>query len=234
MRNAEFGMGKMEPRMDADCRELGRWEWGKGIGREDGGGFGEAGTRIWGIGWGETAATFRFLSGGGSLPRVSVKRMGGSRQETEWIVKEIPEGFREEVDIGGLPRILRLLLAQRGYHEREEVERFLRPKLKELGDPFLLPEMDLAVERIFRAVDAGETVCIFGDYDVDGITSITILRHVLGLYGLVARPFIPIRGSEGYGLSDAAMERLLAEGERPSVGRRRGRRSGACRRAGSM
>ncbi len=143
--------------------------------------------------------------------------MGGSRQETEWIVKEIPEGFREEVDIGGLPRILRLLLAQRGYNAPEEVERFLRPKLKDLGDPFLLPEMDLAVERIFRAVDEGETVCIFGDYDVDGITSITILRHVLGLYGLVARPFIPIRGSEGYGLSDAAMERLLAEGERPSL-----------------
>ncbi len=75
VRNGEWGMGKMEPRMDADCRELGRWEWGKGIGREDGGGFGEAGTRIWGIGWavGNRRHAFRFLSAGGSLPRVGQK-----------------------------------------------------------------------------------------------------------------------------------------------------------------
>ena len=143
--------------------------------------------------------------------------MGGSRQETEWIVKETPEGFREDDAVGGLPRILRLLLAQRGYSTQEEVEGFLKPKLKDLGDPFALPEMDKAVERIFRAVDAGEVICIFGDYDVDGITSITIMRQVLGLYGVTARPFIPVRGGEGYGLSDAAIERLMAEGERPSL-----------------
>ena len=143
--------------------------------------------------------------------------MGGSRQETEWIVKEIPEGFQDEVEAGGLPRILRLLLAQRGYTEPEALETFLRPKLKDLSDPFEMPEMEEAVERIFAAVDAEETVCIYGDYDVDGITSITILRHVLGLYGLVARPFIPIRGSEGYGLNEAAIARFLSEGERPQL-----------------
>ena len=97
------------------------------------------------------------------------------------------------------------------------MENFLKPKLRDLSDPFDMPEMDLAVERIFQAADAGETVCIFGDYDVDGITSITILRQVLALYEIEARPFIPIRGTEGYGLSDAAMERCLAEGERPDL-----------------
>lgn len=143
--------------------------------------------------------------------------MGGRRQETEWIVKDIPEGFREDGGTTRLPRILRLLLAQRGYMEEEAVERFLKPRLKDLSDPFALPEMDLAVERILKAADAGETVCIFGDYDVDGITSITILRRVLSLYGIEARPFIPVRGTEGYGLSAAAVERCLAEGERPAL-----------------
>lgn len=142
--------------------------------------------------------------------------MGGQTQEMEWIVKETPEGFREDVE-DGLPRILRLLLAQRGFTEAEQVENFLHPKLRDLGDPFVLPQMDLAVKRIFQAIDAGEQVCIFGDYDVDGITSITILRQVLGLYGLEARSFIPIRGTEGYGLSDAAMERCLREGARPDL-----------------
>jgi single-stranded-DNA-specific exonuclease len=143
--------------------------------------------------------------------------MGGSSQETEWIVKEIPDGFRGEDAVGGLPRILRLLLAQRGHLEPEEIERFLRPRLADLADPFELPDMEVAVERIFKAIDAGEAICIFGDYDVDGITSITILRHALRLYGAEPRSFIPIRGTEGYGLSEPAVERCLTESTRPSL-----------------
>ena len=58
-------------------------------------------------------------------------------QETEWIVKKVPEGFCPEGGPGDLPAILRLLLAQRGYLEEDELEAFLRPRLRDLGDPFL-------------------------------------------------------------------------------------------------
>ena len=143
--------------------------------------------------------------------------MGGTQQkETEWIVKEVPDGMGCDDGGAGLPRILRLLLAQRGYTAAADVERFLRPRLSDLGDPFDLPDMGAAVDRLFRAIDAGEAITIFGDYDVDGITSITILRLVLMKYGVVPRTFIPIRGTEGYGLSDAALERCLAAG-RPDL-----------------
>ncbi len=137
--------------------------------------------------------------------------------ESEWIVREVPAGFRPDEGPSGLPPILRLLLAQRGYTEADAVETFLRPKLRSLRDPFELPEMDEAVGRLLRAVDEGERICIFGDYDVDGITSITLLRHVLRGYGATPQSFIPVRGEEGYGLSDAALERCLSGGEQPSL-----------------
>ena len=129
-------------------------------------------------------------------------------QEIEWIVKEAPEGIAPGNN-SDLPRILSLLLAQRGYTEEAELDRFLRPRLRDLHDPFELPEMDIAVQRILQAVDAGEPTCVFGDYDVDGITSVTIMRRVLSAYGLEAQTFIPVRGEEGCGLSDAAIDRCL-------------------------
>jgi single-stranded-DNA-specific exonuclease len=97
------------------------------------------------------------------------------------------------------------------------LDSYLRPKLKDLADPYLIPEMQPAVDRILRAVDAGEKICIFGDYDVDGVTSITLMRKILIAYGLEPRAFIPKRGPEGYGLSVAAIERCMAEGPKPDV-----------------
>ena len=137
-------------------------------------------------------------------------------QATEWIVRGIPEGLRSGPG-DGLPFILRVLLAQRGITAEDELDSFLRPRLQDLCDPFEIPEMEAAVQRLLRAVDEGEPVCIFGDYDVDGITSVTILRAVLSSYGLDPQTFIPVRGEEGYGLSDAAVERCLAGGAKPSL-----------------
>ena len=97
------------------------------------------------------------------------------------------------------------------------MENFLRPKLKNLKDPFLIPGMDAAVKRILAAVDAKEKVCIYGDYDVDGISSITLMAKILHAYGIEPRTFIPKRGPEGYGLSIAALERCMAEGEKPDL-----------------
>jgi single-stranded-DNA-specific exonuclease len=77
--------------------------------------------------------------------------------------------------------------------------------------------MQAAVERLLLAADRGEAVCIFGDYDVDGVTSIALMRRILRAYGLEPRHFIPRRSSEGYGLSEAAITRCLAEGPKPDL-----------------
>ena len=139
-------------------------------------------------------------------------------QETEWIVAEVPEGVSPDAaGSHNLPFILRVLLAQRGFTDAARLEPFLRPRLRDLRDPFELPDMNLAVTRTLQAVDSGEPVCVFGDYDVDGITSVTILSGLLSDYGLEVQPFIPIRGEEGYGLSDAAVERCLESKPRPSL-----------------
>jgi single-stranded-DNA-specific exonuclease len=118
---------------------------------------------------------------------------------------------------GSIPPILLYLLEQRGIEGQADVERFLNPRLKDLSDPFLIPEMDQGVDRVFEAVDRGEHICIFGDYDVDGITSIALTRRILQAYGAKPRHFVPIRSSEGYGLTAAALERCMSEGPKPGL-----------------
>lgn len=114
------------------------------------------------------------------------------------------------------PSIVRNLVTQRGIPE-DEIESFLHPKLRDLADPFLLPEMQLAVTRILEAIDQKQSICIYGDYDVDGVSSITLLSKILNAYGIHPRPFIPRRGTEGYGLSFAALERCMSEGPTPDL-----------------
>ena len=116
-----------------------------------------------------------------------------------------------------MPAILARLLAQRGLTEEAEVKQFLRPRLADLSDPFEIPEVDLAVARIFEAIDRGERVCIFGDYDVDGVSSIAVLRITLEAYGLAPDSFIPRRSSEGYGLSEAGLARCLKQCGKPDL-----------------
>jgi single-stranded-DNA-specific exonuclease len=118
---------------------------------------------------------------------------------------------------GAFPPILEHLIRQRGLPSGDDLDGFLNPRLRDLSDPFLIPDMGLAVERLLQAADRGETVCIFGDYDVDGVTSIALMRRILRAYGLEARHFIPRRSSEGYGLSEAAIDRCLAEGPKPEL-----------------
>ncbi len=125
--------------------------------------------------------------------------------------------FGEELN-RQLPPLVRTLLAQRGISGRAQAERFLRPRLADLGDPFEMKELDLAVERIFRAADTGEHVCIYGDYDVDGISSVTLLHAILTAYGISVSYFIPVRTKEGYGLSLEGIEHAMAEcGGKPGL-----------------
>ncbi len=135
--------------------------------------------------------------------------------ETKWIVKETPpEDWGHDE---ALPAMVNQLMRQRGVDSPEDVERFLRPKLRDLSDPYLLSDMELAVERIFRAIDTEQAICIYGDYDVDGVSSVTVLRQGIEAYGVKPKTFIPHRGTEGYGLSQAAIERLYEERGKPDL-----------------
>ncbi len=100
---------------------------------------------------------------------------------------------------------------RKGFASAEEVETFLRPRLKALSDPFLLPNMLSAVQRILGALDRHERVVLFGDYDVDGVTSLVLLAEILRAYGAAPDLFLPLRMEEGYGLSRESMERCLAQ-----------------------
>jgi len=134
-----------------------------------------------------------------------------------WIARGEPFQNPGNGSSADFPPILEHLIRQRGLPLGVNLEGFLRPRLRDLADPFLLPEMQLAVDRILLAADRKESVCIYGDYDVDGVTSITLMRRILRSYGLEPRHFIPRRGPEGYGLSKMALERCMAEGPKPDL-----------------
>ena len=108
-----------------------------------------------------------------------------------------------------LPPFLADLLARRGFRTPEAVRNFLHPKLNLLSDPFSLPNMPAAVDRILRALADGERVVLYGDYDVDGVTSLTILSGLLRAYGGDVQCFLPLRIEEGYGLSTEGVARCL-------------------------
>lgn len=94
----------------------------------------------------------------------------------------------------------------------EDVELFLNPTRNDFHDPFLMPDMDKAVDRILKAIDSQEKTVIYGDYDVDGITSITVLKKFLTERGLEVGEYTPNRLSEGYGLNIEAIEELHKQG----------------------
>ena len=109
----------------------------------------------------------------------------------------------------GISKLLAQCLINRGLVEADAIGPYLEPRLKHLRDPFLLPQMDLAVARLWRARDQGEPVVIFGDYDVDGVTSTALLVEVFRALGWLVRWYLPHRVDEGYGLSPEAVENCL-------------------------
>src|SRR5437588_187009 len=100
---------------------------------------------------------------------------------------------------------------RKGFASADEVQAFLRPRLKSLSDPFLLPNMEAAVKRILSALDRGERIVLFGDYDVDGVTSLALLAETLRAFGAAPDLFLPLRMEEGYGLSRESIERCLEQ-----------------------
>jgi single-stranded-DNA-specific exonuclease len=118
-------------------------------------------------------------------------------------------------EICGSECIARLLLRKR-FRSTDEVQNFLRPRLSSLSDPFLLPQIRAAVARILAALDSQERIVLFGDYDVDGVTSLALLAEMLRGYGATPKLFLPLRMEEGYGLSPESVERCLDQ-HRPQL-----------------
>jgi single-stranded-DNA-specific exonuclease len=112
------------------------------------------------------------------------------------------------------PPILRQLLFNRGYASEAEARAFLRASTDLNLDPFQMTGMETAVQRIRQAIEAGEAIAIYGDYDVDGVTATALLVQTLRVLGAEVRPYIPNRFDEGYGLNTDALDTLKAEGVR--------------------
>lgn len=104
------------------------------------------------------------------------------------------------------------LLVQRGIQSIDEAEKFFHPSLRDLHDPFLMPDMDKAVDRLNRAMGAKERILVYGDYDVDGTTAVALVyRYLQNFYSEIDYD-IPTRYDEGYGISTHAIDEAAAAG----------------------
>ena len=129
--------------------------------------------------------------------------------EKHWIIAPACSDSGAQIkwpEICGIPCIVELL-KRKEFACADDVHAFLAPRLRSLSDPFQLPNMSIAVARILEAIDRGERVVLFGDYDVDGVTSLALLAEMLRSYGAAPELFLPLRMEEGYGLSPESVER---------------------------
>ncbi|MBN1867367.1 single-stranded-DNA-specific exonuclease RecJ [Candidatus Sumerlaeota bacterium] len=132
-----------------------------------------------------------------------------------WDSARVPENAALDLsrDLGLTPLAARLLAA-RDLSDPASVQAFLHPALASLHDPFLMRDMDRAVDRIARALSARETIGVYGDYDVDGMTSTSLLVRFFRWLGVEVLPYIPHRLNEGYGMSRKGVDQLHSAGVR--------------------
>lgn len=129
-----------------------------------------------------------------------------------WDIKGYDRPAAVSLCRGGFNPLVSVFLASRGMKTVKAAESFLRDDLSVIGDPFLLNDMDVAVNRIRRAMDNGEQIAIYGDYDVDGMTASCLLASFFRSKGVPYEIYIPGRMDEGYGLNKAALDTLAARG----------------------
>lgn len=132
----------------------------------------------------------------------------------DWHFPEVKNGtaIKNLVETFGIPELIAKILVNRGYEDVEQANAFLRPDIEQLYDPYLLHDMDVAIERIQRAIDQGERIVVYGDYDVDGITATAIMTMALEILGADVDYFVPNRFNDGYGPNLSQYQRLAAEG----------------------
>lgn len=121
------------------------------------------------------------------------------------------EKIKEISEKNNVSELFAKILVNREITEEKQIETFLNPTRNDFYDPFLMPDMEKAVERILKAIENKEKVIIYGDYDVDGITSITVLKKFLSERGLETGYYIPNRLKEGYGLNKEAIQEIIEQ-----------------------
>ena len=128
--------------------------------------------------------------------------------EKKWVIK--PRGEKDQIEVLAkqlnVHPILANLLVQRGHSTYEKAKDFFRPDLKMLHDPFLMKDMDKAIERIDKAIATKEKIMVFGDYDVDGTTAVALVYTFLKKRYPLVDFYIPDRYKEGYGISNKGIE----------------------------
>ena len=130
-----------------------------------------------------------------------------------WVLRDTREVVSDPIRQGLQVHPLVLgILAARGCASPDEIRTFLTPSLSDMLDPFLLRGMDMAVARLMEARRAGDKICVYGDYDVDGITGTALLVSFLRTTGFICSYFIPNRFDDGYGLNSASIESIITQG----------------------
>ncbi len=144
--------------------------------------------------------------------------MGLNEKKKVWSLRYTPGNSDADTKIRDIAAGLNIsdvvarLIYNRGYETLESAKSFLYPAEELLHSPFLMKDMDMAVERIGKALDGGEKLTVYGDYDVDGVTSVTLLYLYLKSLGADVDYYIPLRAKEGYGVSSSAIDALHESG----------------------
>ncbi len=130
-----------------------------------------------------------------------------------WKLKpEIPQQIAEQ--LSSYPLLVRQLLYNRNIKDKKAAAEFLDPKYDGLYSPFLFKDMQKATERIWQAIEHGEKICIYGDYDADAVTANAVLRQTFNLLGAKVESYIPDRFNEGYGLNLDALSKIKDQGSK--------------------
>ena len=133
----------------------------------------------------------------------------------KWECYAVDENKVDElVNKFGISGILARILVNKNITQKDEIDLFMNPTRKDFHDPFLMPDMEIIVDRVLQAIEQKEKIMIYGDYDADGITSITVLKSFLEERGLEIASYIPNRLDEGYGLNKTALKKIYDDGYR--------------------
>ena len=137
------------------------------------------------------------------------------RPAARWILPQVSESAVAELQRElAVARAVAAILCHRGFTRPEDAHNFLFPTLEDLSDPFLLADMDRAVTRLLTAIRLKEPILLYGDYDVDGTSSVVVLKKTIELLGGQAEFHIPHRIQEGYGMRNEVIEQAAARGVR--------------------
>ncbi|MDI3257046.1 MAG: single-stranded-DNA-specific exonuclease RecJ [Kyrpidia sp.] len=129
-----------------------------------------------------------------------------------WIASPADPGAAADLEKAGFSSFMARILAARNIRSLSEAERFLHPRLEDLGDPLSMKDMDRALARLREAMDTGQSIAVYGDYDCDGVCAASILYLALRDLGARVQWYIPDRFQEGYGLHEDAIRQLHARG----------------------